>query len=184
MIAPVSVARSIMNFGWKRFWQYQTASARTRRPSASVLITSTVWPDMVVTTSPGRWAFPSGMFSTMPRIPTALTLALRAARAAMAPVTAAAPPMSVIISSMPSAGLMLMPPVSKQTPLPMNATGAAAGSLAPFHWITASWLSRTLPWPTPSRAPIPSLAISFSPRISTSRPSSVSFFTRRANSSG
>ena len=42
MIAPVNVARSTMNLGLKRCWQYQIASARTRRPSASVLITSTV----------------------------------------------------------------------------------------------------------------------------------------------
>ena len=120
--------------------------------------------------SPGRWALPSGMFSTRPRMPTALTLALRAASAYIAPTTAAAPPMSVIISSMPSAGLRLMPPVSKQTPLPTKAIGAAFGSLAPFHWITASWLSRTLPWPTPSSAPMPSFFISFSPSTSTSRP--------------
>ena len=53
------------------------ASHSTSRPSASVLITSTVWPDMVVTTSPGRWALPSGMFSTSPQTPTTLALALR-----------------------------------------------------------------------------------------------------------
>ncbi len=60
MIAPVRVARSTMNFGLKRCWQYQTASASTRRPSASVLMTSMVWPDMEVTTSPGRWAVAVG----------------------------------------------------------------------------------------------------------------------------
>jgi hypothetical protein len=54
MIAPVRVARSTMNFGLKRSWQYQTASASTRRPSASVLMISIVWPDIEVTTSPGR----------------------------------------------------------------------------------------------------------------------------------
>src|SRR5271169_3502183 len=52
--APVSVARSIMNRGLKRSWQYHSASASTRRPSASVLITSTVWPDIVVTTMSGQ----------------------------------------------------------------------------------------------------------------------------------
>ena len=79
--------------------------------------------------SPGRWALPSGMFSTRPRMPTALTLALRAASAYIAPATAAEPAMSVIISSMPSAGLRLMPPVSKQTPLPTKAIGGALGVL-------------------------------------------------------
>jgi hypothetical protein len=40
-----------------------------------VLITSTVWPDMVVTTSPGRCALPPGMFSTSPQIPTMFAFA-------------------------------------------------------------------------------------------------------------
>ncbi len=53
--------------------------------------------------SPGRWAFPSGMFSTRPRMPMALTFALRAARAYIRPATAPAPPMSHFMSSMPSA---------------------------------------------------------------------------------
>src|SRR6185312_12555518 len=136
-------------------WQYQTASASTRRPSASVLMTSMVWPDIEVTTSPGRCALPSGMFSTRPRMPTALTFALRAASAYIAPTTAAEPPMSVTISSMPSGGFRLMPPVSKQTPLPMKAIGAALALLAPFHWMTTSWLSRALPCPTPSVEPVP-----------------------------
>ena len=53
-------------------------SASTRRPSASVLMTSTVSPAAVFTTSPGRCASPDGMFSTSPTSPTASTLALRA----------------------------------------------------------------------------------------------------------
>ncbi len=69
---------------------------------------------------------------------------------------------------------MEMPPVSKQTPLPTKATGWAFGSAAPFHWMTASWLSRTEPWPTPSSEPMPSLRhLGSSPRISTSRPSAL-----------
>ena len=123
IMAPVRVARSIMNFGLNRSWQYQRQSARTRRPSASVLRISTDWPDRDMTTSPGRWALPSGMFSTRPSTPTALTRALRPASACMRPATAAAPPMSHFISSMPSAGLMEMPPVSKVTPLPTKAIG-------------------------------------------------------------
>ena len=77
-----------------------------------------------------------------------------------------------------------MPPVSKQTPLPTKAIGWASPALPPFHLITASWLSRTLPWPTPSSVPMPSFSISASPRISTSRPRLSSAFTRRANSAG
>ena len=52
-------------------------------------------------------------------------------------VTAAAPPISHFISSMPSAGLIEMPPVSKQTPLPTKASGASP-ALPPFHLMTAS----------------------------------------------
>ena len=46
MIAPVNVAKSTMKRGLNFSCTYQSASARTRRPSASVLITSMVWPDM------------------------------------------------------------------------------------------------------------------------------------------
>ena len=41
---------------------------------------SMVWPDIDVTISPGRCALPSGMFSTRPMAPTALTFALRAGK--------------------------------------------------------------------------------------------------------
>ena len=70
IIAPVRVARSIINSGLKRFCVYQSASANTKRPSASVFNTSMVWPDIEVTISPGRWALPSGIFSTSPSTPT------------------------------------------------------------------------------------------------------------------
>ena len=93
-----------------------------------------VWPDIEVTTSPGRCALPSGMFSTKPTTPTALTRALRPARHFIRPTTAAEPAMSYFISSMPWLGLMEIPPVSKVTPLPMKATGCcSAPSGAPFQ---------------------------------------------------
>src|ERR1700716_73925 len=98
---------------------------------------SMVCPDMVVTMSPGRCALPSGMFSTSPIAPMALTLALRAASACMSPTTQAAPAMSPFMSSMPAAGLIEMPPGSKHTPLPMKATGAAS-RLPPVQRITAT----------------------------------------------
>src|SRR5918996_665531 len=92
---------------------------------------SIVWPDIDVTMSPGRWAPASGMFSTSPIAPTALTFALRAASACMSPATHAAPAMSPFMSSMLAAGLIEMPPVSKHTPLPMNAIGGVP-FLPPF----------------------------------------------------
>ena len=136
MIAPVSVARSTMNFGLYFCATYHSTSASTRRPSASVLMISMVWPDIEVTMSPGRCALPSGMFSTRPMAPTAFTLALRAASACIRPTTQAAPAMSPFMSSMLPAGLIEMPPVSKQTPLPTKAIGLSVLFDAPFQRIT------------------------------------------------
>ncbi len=103
-----------------------------------------VWPDRLVTTSPGRWALPSGMFSASAQTPTTLALALRPAIAAIAPATAPAPPMSHFIASIPSAGLIEMPPVSKVMPLPTRTTGVAP-ALPPFQRIASSRDGRTEP---------------------------------------
>ncbi len=133
--------------------------------------------------SPGRCALPSGMFSTMPMTPTALTLALRAPSAWSSPVTAAAPPMSPFMSSMPPAGLIEMPPVSKTTPLPTKATGASF-ALPPFQRMIASRGGRAEPCATPSSARMPSFFICASPSTSTSTPTLFSAFARSANSIG
>ena len=183
MMAPVSVAKLIMNCGWNSFWQYQRMSASTKRPSASVLRTSMVCPDMDVTISPGRWALPSGMFSTRPIMPTAFTLALRPASACIRPTTAAAPPMSPFMSSMPPAGFIEMPPVSKTTPLPMKPSGLSF-ALPPVHFMMATRGGRTEPCATPRSAPIFSRFSAFSSRISTLTPSLESSCAFLANSTG
>ena len=85
------------------------------------------------TTSPGRCALPSGMFSTSPTSPTTLAGALRSASVLITPATTPAPPMSIVISSMPAAGLIEMPPVSKTTPLPTSAKGALLAAALPLH---------------------------------------------------
>ena len=92
-------------------------------------------------------------------MPTALTLALRPASACIRPTTAAAPPMSPFMSSMPPAGLIEMPPVSKTTPLPTKATGASP-SVPPFQCMTTSRGGRGEPCATPSSAPMLSFVIS------------------------
>ena len=94
--------------------------------------------------SPGRWAWPSTAFSTSPMMPTTLTLALRAASACIRPVTAAAPPMSPFMSSMPAAGFIELPPVSKVTPLPTKAIGLSLG-LPPFQRMTTRRAPRGRP---------------------------------------
>ncbi len=98
--------------------------------------------------------------------PIALTLALRAANACISPTTQAAPPMSPFMSSMLPAGLMEMPPVSKQTPLPTKATGRSP-RLPPFQRMITVRPGRAEPWATPSSAPIPSFVIALTSRIST-----------------
>ncbi len=183
MIAPVRVARLTMKRGWNSSLQYQSASPSTRRPSASVLSTSMVWPDMEVTMSPGRCALPSTLFSTQPMMPTTLALALRPASACIRPRTAAAPPMSPFMSSMPAAGFIELPPVSKVTPLPTKAIGRSP-ALPPFQRMTTSRGGRGEPCATPSSAPMPSFFISFSVSTETSTPSAESSFARAANSTG
>src|SRR5262245_1848547 len=64
--APVSVATSTSTSG-ESDADRARASASTRRPSASVLSTSTVVPPYMVSTSDGRCAVPLGMFSASGR---------------------------------------------------------------------------------------------------------------------
>jgi len=73
--------------------------------------------------SPGRVARPLGMFSHVGTTPIRLILSFISATARRVPSTDAAPHMSNFISSMPAAGLIEMPPVSKMMPLPTSATG-------------------------------------------------------------
>src|SRR3989339_604804 len=74
------------------------ASAKIIRPSASVEIISTVVPSRLPTTSPGREAPPSGIFSTRGIIAMIFWLILSLEIALIASITAAAPAMSVFIS--------------------------------------------------------------------------------------
>ena len=101
----------------------------------------------------------------------------------MRPTTQAAPAMSPFMSSMPPAGLIEMPPVSKHTPLPMNATGAAP-RLPPFQRMITVRLSCSEPWPTPRSAFMPSFFMSLMSSTSTATPSFLRLPARRANSSG
>jgi hypothetical protein len=62
--APVRVATSMTTSGVSSQARAM-ASARMSRPSASVLLTSTVFPPRRVSTSDGRMAVPLGMFSAI-----------------------------------------------------------------------------------------------------------------------
>ena len=79
-----------------------------------------VLPESEVTISPGRWALLPTMFSTAGTSAVTGMAGFNCAMARMAPSMAAPPAMSYFIFSMPSAGLMETPPVSKVTPLPTS----------------------------------------------------------------
>ena len=119
-IAPVSVATSMMAVGDCSRAKVMP-SARMRRPSASVLITSIVLPLIARRTSPGFVALPPGMFSVAGTIAVTSMAGFSRAMAPMVATTAAPPDISPFISSMPAAGLIEMPPVSKVMPLPTSA---------------------------------------------------------------
>ena len=85
---------------------------------------STVLPFIAVTTSLGREALPSGIFSTAATTPMTGTVGFSSAIARIVPITVAPPDMSYFIASMPSAGLIEMPPVSNVMPLPTSASSS------------------------------------------------------------
>ena len=78
--------------------------------------------------SPGRVARPPGMFSAIGTMPRTRRGTPSAPIARIAPTTAAPPAMSLFIHSMPAAGLIEIPPVSKVTPLPTSASTGSAGA--------------------------------------------------------
>ena len=82
-----------------------------------------VSPFIDLTISPGLWAVLEGIFSTNPTNPITLALAFLFAKASIVPATTPAPPISMVISSIPPAGFREIPPVSKTTPLPTRAKG-------------------------------------------------------------
>ncbi len=83
--------------------------------------------------------------------------------------------MSHFMSSMPEAVLSDRPPLSKVTPLPTKATGRLSLALgAPFQRMTTRRGGCSLPWATPSSAPMPSLRIRASSSTSTLTPRAVS----------
>ena len=163
------VARSIHALGLNCFWAYQSKSANTSRPSASVFIISIVSPFRDLITSPGRVAFPEGIFSTNPTIPTTFAFAFLSAKTFITPPTTPAPPMSIVMSSMPLAGFIEIPPVSKTTPLPTNANGEQP-ELSPSQCIITTFDSLSEPCPTHKSVRMPIFSKSFSSNTSTRSP--------------
>ncbi len=126
------------------------------RPSASVLLISIVLPFIARTMSPGLAARPLSMFSTAATTPTTRTCGRSAGSAPIAAITAAPPAMSDFIHCR-SAVLMLIPPLSKHTPLPTRATVFLARGGAYSSEMSRGGLA--LPPPTARIAPMPSASI-------------------------
>ena len=76
----------------------------------------------------GRVARLPGMFSAAAAMATRLMGSRASIAALAAPSTAAAPHMSNFISAMPAPLFILMPPVSKVMPLPINTQGATSAA--------------------------------------------------------
>ena len=128
------------------------------RPSASVLLISTTLPFRARTTSPGRVECGPGMFSTAGATARSGVPGARRATVSIAQMTVDAPVLSIFISSMRSDGLRLMPPESKQTPLPMIARRRPSLSVALSapERMTIIRGGLSLPCPTARNIPIPS----------------------------
>ena len=90
----------------------------------------------------------------------------------MAAMTVQAPVLSIFISSIRSDGLMLMPPESKQTPLPIIARWRPAASSSPAapDRMTIIRGGLSLPRPTAMNIPIPSSVARSGPMTSIHRP--------------
>ena len=118
---------------------------------------------MLVTTSPGFTAKPSGIFSQAGIKPTTFSFGFSKLKDLKTPSTLAAPPMSNFISSISGAGLIEIPPVSNVMPLPTNTTGASVLA-APWYFKIMNRRGSAEPWATDMNEPMPNLATSFGPK--------------------
>ena len=119
---------------------------------------STILPLSARTTSPGRVECGPGMFSTAGARARSGVPGARRATVSIAAMTVAAPVLSIFISSIRSAGLIEMPPESKQTPLPTIARCRPSESFSPAlpERITIIRGGLSLPRPTAMNMPMPS----------------------------
>ena len=119
---------------------------------------STSLPFIALTMSPGRVECGPGMFSTAGAMASSGVPGASSATVAMAEITVQAPVLSIFMSSMRSAGLMQIPPESKQTPLPTMARCLPRASFCPAlpERITIIRGGLSLPRPTAMNMPMPS----------------------------
>ncbi len=94
------------------------------------------------------------MFSDAQTMPITLTFGFSRAMARITPIMVAPPAMSYFIFSMPSAGLIEMPPVSNVIPLPTRPSTGFSGAPAGSYRMTISAGGSSEPCATPQNAPI------------------------------
>src|SRR5699024_12777859 len=110
--APVKVAISTTTSGFSSV-AATSASANTRRPSASVFITSTVLPPRIVKTSEGLIPVPDGIFSAIASQPVTWISNPSSATACTTAPTVAAPVISDFLVSLDTSCLCDMKPRSQ-----------------------------------------------------------------------
>ena len=150
-IEPVNVATS-MTRSAPSFWANHSASAKVKRPSASVDMTSIVLPLAAVSISSGTIAsFPIRLSVAATMV---ITLALSSRRAipSIAETTAAAPAISTFIPGILVGVFNEYPPVSYITPFPTRAVYGDFPSL--LYLIAINLGSSVDPLLTPKYAPI------------------------------
>ena len=158
--APVSVAMHIIRSGGVSSAKVK-ASAKTKRPSASVLLISTLRPLRLMRISCGRNASPLIEFSTAGINIRSCKGILLAMIILASPITWAAPPISFFINPIEAPGLIFNPPVSKHTPLPTSVSlgplvpqvisinRGSRGEARPTAWIIGKfWDIRSFPFTT------------------------------------
>ena len=115
-------------------------------------------------TSPGRYAAPPGIFSTAGTSATTFFFILSLEANTIAHITAAPPLISICMPSAESPVFMLMPPVSKVTPLPTSTIGFSLTE-PPLYSITINCGSSLEPCATPKIAPAFNFLSSFRPSM-------------------
>ena len=144
-----------------------SASPSTSRPSASVLVISTVSPLRLFKMSPGRRALPSIAFSTAGISRCRCTGSFASITRLASASACAAPPISFFINSMPAGDFIDSPPVSKVTPLPTIAIFGWS-ALPHFSSIRRGAWARIAALPTPWI--IGKCSSSVSPRVTFTSP--------------
>src|SRR5688500_401051 len=157
MQAPVNVAISIIILGLYCLIPNANASASINLPSASVLITSTLFPLYILIMSLGLLEELEGIFSTAGIIPITLCFIFKADNDFMIAITLTPPHLSNFISSILSLGLIDIPPESNVTAFPTSKIGFSS-FLVPSYFYTIILCVLILPPPTET---IPFNLISF-----------------------